>query len=441
MSLKRELSLGDAVLLIVGNVVGAGIFTTSGFLADELPDPYCFIGIWIVGGLLTICGALTYAELAALFPLAGGDYQYLKAAYGRWAGFILGWTSFWIIGPGSSAALAIALVSYLQSVLPVAGTLSEKLTAIAIITIFTLINIRGVRPGRTVQDLVTFGALLLLVAMIAAGLSIGNGTWHNFSVTGPESSSWTTMLGTPMIAVLFTYSGWFASAYLGSEINNPERNLPRSLIIGTLLVTVVYTLINVVYLYALPLRDLKGSVNVAQTALTALFNPATARLVAIPIALAIAASINATILTGARICYAMAEDKVFWSVFSTLHPLYNTPHVALLSQSAIAIALITLGSFEQLLSYVVFIMILSCLATGFALFVIRRRNPDLPRPYRTWGYPIVPLLFIGSYGAIALHIITSSPLTSLLGIAIALSGLPFFHRWQMRYQLTILPDP
>ncbi len=432
MSLKRELSLYDAVLLIVGNVIGAGIFTTSGFLAGELPDPYRFIGIWIIGGLLTICGALTYAELAALFPLAGGDYQYLKAAYGAWAEFLLGWTSFWIIGPGSSAALAIALVTYLHSILPPVGAIPGKLMAIVLILAFTFVNIRGVRPGKTIQDLVTFGALLLLVVMIIAGLSIGNGNWSNFSTTGTGHGTWATMLGTPMIAVLFTYSGWFASAYLGSEIRNPERNLPRSLIIGTLLVTVVYTLINAVYLYALPLPDLAGSVNVAQTALGALFNPAVADLIAIPIVLAIAASINATILTGARVSYAMAEDKIFWSACGALHPVYNTPHVALLSQSAIAILLVILGSFEQLLSYVVFIMILSCLATGIALFVIRRRRPDLPRPYRTWGYPVVPLLFIAAYGIIAWQIARANPLAALLGIALALSGLPLYHRWVNR---------
>jgi basic amino acid/polyamine antiporter, APA family len=430
MSLKRELSLFDAVLLIVGNVIGAGIFTTSGFLAGELPDPYYFIGIWIIGGLLTICGALTYAELAALFPLAGGDYQYLKAAYGRWAGFLLGWTSFWIIGPGSSAALAIALVSYLQGLLHLSGMPEHKLLAIGLIIAFTLVNIRGVRPGKTAQDLITFGALLLLVLMIIAGLLAGNGSWHNFALADSgQSGSWRTMFGTPMIAVLFTYSGWFASAYLGSEIHNPERNLPRSLIIGTLIVSVIYTLMNVLYLYALPLPALQGSVNVAQTAVAQLFNPYLAGLVALPIVLAIAASMNATILTGARVCYAMADDRIFWSACRKLHPTYNTPYVAILSQSAIAILLVSLGSFEQLLGYVVFIMILSSLATGAALFVIRWRNPDLPRPYRTWGYPTVPLLFICSYGVIAAHIVKANPLTSLVGMAIALTGLPFFYRW------------
>lgn len=431
MSLKREITLTDAVLLIVGNVIGAGIFTTSGFLAGELPDPLLFVGIWVLGGILTLCGALTYAELAALYPLAGGDYQYLKAAYGRWAGFLLGWTSFWIIGPGSSAALGIALVSYLKAFLPVDGPAAEKLAAVALIAAFSLINMRGIRPGGTTQNIVTSGAVLILALMIIGGFSVGDGSLLNF--TSPVAGSHAAKLfSTPMIAVIFTYSGWFASAYIGSEIRNPKRNLPLSLIIGTLIVTVVYTLMNVLYLYALPITALKGSVNVAQAAAAQLFSPSLSGLISIPIVLAIAAGINANILTGARVCFAMADDSAFWSSFRRLHPLYNTPHVAILSQSAIAALLILFGTFSDLLGYVVFVMILTSVATGAALFVLRRKNPELPRPYRTWGYPLVPILFIGAYAAIAVQIAFSNPSASLLGIGIALSGLPFFFWWNSR---------
>jgi APA family basic amino acid/polyamine antiporter len=439
MSLKRELSLTDAVLLIVGNVIGAGIFTTSGFLAGELPDPVLFIGIWILGGILTICGALTYAELAAMYPLAGGDYQYLKAAYGRWAGFLLGWTSFWVIGPGSSAALAIALVSYLKVFLPVNDPIGEKLAAVALIALFSLVNIRGIRPGGTTQDIVTVGTILLLALMILCGFLVGDGNWLNFTApAGPASG--TKLFSTPMIAVIFTYSGWFASAYIGSEIRNPKRNLPLSLIIGTFIVTVIYTLMNILYLYALPITGLKGSVNVSQAAVAQLFSPSFARLVSIPIVLAIAASINANILTGARVCYAMADDSAFWSSFRRLHPLYNTPHIAILSQSGIAVLLVLFGTFSDLLGYLVFVMILTSVATGLSLFVLRLRNHALPRPYRTWGYPLVPLLFIGAYTIIAVQIAFSNPSASLLGIGIALSGLPFFFWWKARSEKTPLPD-
>lgn len=440
MTLKRELNLSDAVLLIVGNVIGAGIFTTSGFLAGELPDPALFIGIWVIGGILTVCGALTYAELAALYPLAGGDYHYLKAAYGRWAGFLLGWTSFWVIGPGSSAALAIALVGYLKAFLPMSGS-GEKLAAVALIAAFSLINIRGIRPGGITQNIVTTGTVLILVLMIIGGFLMGEGTCLNFSVAGGETPA-TKLFSTPMIAVIFTYSGWFASAYIGSEIRDPKRNLPLSLIIGTLIVTVIYTLMNVLYLYALPVTALKGSVNVAQAAMARLFSPSLAGLVSIPIVLAIAASINANILTGARVCYAMADDSSFWSSFRRLHPLYNTPYISILSQSGIAVLLVIFGTFNDLLGYVVFVMLLSSVATGVSLFVLRQKDPTLPRPFRTWGYPFVPLLFIGAYAAIAVQIAFSNPSASLLGIGIALTGLPFFFWWKLRSKGTLpVRDP
>lgn len=431
MAFRREITLFDAVLLIIGNVVGAGIFTTSGFLARELPDPFFFVGIWIIGGALTICGALTYAELAAMLPFAGGDYQFLKTAYGRWAGFMLGWTSFWVIGPGSSAALAIALVSYLGSFIHLAGPVQEKLVAIALIAGFSLVNIRGVRPGGTTQDVITIGTLLVLAMMIVGGFLLGDGNWGNFAGQG-VGTSWQRVFSSPMIAVIFTYSGWFASAYIGSEIRNPQRNLPLSLILGTLVVIALYTLMNTLYLFALPIAKLENTVNVAQASLASLFSPGIAALVAIPIIMAIAASINANILTGARVCYAMADDDTFWPGFRNLHTLYNTPYLAIIAQSAIAALLILFGTFNELLGYVVFVMILSSVATGLSLFVLRYRNPELPRPFRAWGYPYIPIIFIGAYLVIAVQIAAANPKTSLLGIGIAFSGLPFFYYWKKR---------
>jgi|AMWB02.1.fsa_nt_gi APA family basic amino acid/polyamine antiporter len=432
MSLRRQLSLYDATLLIVGNVIGAGIFTTAGFLAGELPHPLLFIGIWLLGGFLTICGALTYAELAAMYPLAGGDYQYLKAAYGRWAGFLLGWLSFWIIGPGSSAALSLAVASYAKPFLALGGGLQEKLLAVGLIALFSVINIRGIRPGGTTQDIMTGGTIVILVVMVLAGLFAGNGSWEHFASPAGGQAGWARLLSTPMIAVIFTFSGWFASAYIGSEIRDPERNLPLSLFLGTLFVTVLYTFMNMMYLYALPLSTMNGAVNVAQLAMEHLFNPSIAGIVSLPIILAIAASINANILTGARVCYAMADDGAFWRPFRKLHPMYNTPHVAILSQTLIASLLVFIGTFDQLLGCVVFVMILSSIAVGLALFVLRRRNPGERRPYRVWGYPLVPAIFTGAYLLIAGQIFFSRPFAALAGIALAISGLPFFFRWETR---------
>lgn len=433
--LKRRLNLFDATLLVIGNVIGAGIFTTSGFLANELPHPAFFLAIWVIGGLLTICGALTYAEMAGMFPYAGGDYQFLKAAYGKWAGFLLGWVSFWIINPGSIAALSIALVSYVKGFFSFQGILTEKLLAVAIISFLSLINCRGVRWSGTTQDIFTTGNLLILLAFIFGGLVFGNGDYQNFSVSSSGSPPVSKLFGSAMIAVIFTYSGWFVSAYLGGEVKRPERNLPLSLILGTIIVAIFYTLINFVYLYAIPLASLKDFVNVAQRAAETLFNKGFAQAISLSIILAIAASINATILAGARIYYAMAEDKIFWSPLKQLHPLYNTPYLSLLCQMILACLFVFLGTFEQLLSSVVFVMLLSSVATGLALFVLRWRKPDLPRPYRTLGYPVIPLLFISFYIFIGSKIISERPLTSVVGLLVTFSGLPFYFVWEKMNKL------
>ncbi|MEZ4600814.1 MAG: amino acid permease [Syntrophotaleaceae bacterium] len=432
MQLNRSLGLGDALLLIIGNVIGAGIFTTSGFLAGELPHPWLFLGIWVLGGVLTLCGALTYAELAGMFPLHGGDYQFLKEAYGRWAGFLLGWVLFWVINPGSIAALSIGLVSYLKMFFPGLGSGGEKLLAAGLILAFSSINFRGIRLSGTTQNIFTLGTVLTLLALIGAGLLSGGGAWGNLTAAGPVTISPGKLFANPMIAVIFTYSGWFASAYIGSEIKNPQRNLPLSLILGTLCVALVYTLINLVYLYAMPVEAMKGLVNVAQEAMGRLYGPTMASLVSVPIALAIAAGINATILTGARVSFAMGEDNVFWSRLKKIHPVYQTPGWALLVQALLSCLLVLLGTFNQLLGYVVFVMVLSSIASGLALFVLRLRQPGTIRPYRTWGYPFVPLVFVSAYLCILVQIGLANPKTSLLGILIALAGLPVYLRMKMR---------
>jgi APA family basic amino acid/polyamine antiporter len=429
MHLKRRLTLFDATLLVIGNVIGAGIFTTSGFLAGELPQPLLFIAIWVIGGLLTICGALTYAEMAGMFPRSGGDYQFLKAAYGPGAGFLLGWVSFWVITPGSIAALSIAAVGYLKGFFPLNNPVATKLAALAIIVCLSGINYRGVRLSGTTQDVFTLGNLLIMLVLIIGGLLFGKGTWQHVTVVPSVSIPWSKLFGPAMIAVIFTYSGWFVSTYVGGEIKNPGRTLPFSLLLGTIIVTIVYTLINLTYLYALPLSRINGAINVAQLTAHALFNSAFAQALSVSIILAIIASINATILAGARIYYAMAEDHIFWSPFKRLHTTYNTPHISIASQMVLACLFVFLGTFDQLLSYVVFVMLLSSIAAGLAHIILRVRKPGLPRPYRTWGYPLVPLVFICFYIWIAAHIATAKPLTSTIGLIITVSGLPFFYIW------------
>jgi APA family basic amino acid/polyamine antiporter len=416
-------------LLVVGNIIGAGIFTTSGFLASELPHPFFFISIWIIGGLLTFCGALTYAELAGMFPYSGGDYHFLKAAYGRWAGFLVGWVSFWIINPGSIAALSLALVSYMTGFLQVDNTIGQKSLAIGIIVLLSLINYRGIRWSGTTQNIFTAMSLCILATLIAGGILSSKGSMHHFTAVSSEGMTWVKLFGPAMIAVIFTYSGWFASAYIGSEIKRPERTLPLSLLLGTITVTILYTLVNMTYLYALPLSKMTDTINIAQQAAVTLFSPQFAQIVTFAIMFAIVSSINATVLTGPRIYYAMAKDTVFWSPLKRLHPVYGTPHYSIVSQMCLACLFVIAGTFEQLLSYVVFVILLSSLATGIAHLVLRWRRPEIARPYRTWGYPVTPLLYIDFYIFIAGQIAWARPSTSILGVLIMLSGLPFYMVW------------
>jgi APA family basic amino acid/polyamine antiporter len=430
MALRRSLNLFDATLLVVGNVVGAGIFTTSGFLAGELPCPWLFVGVWVIGGLLTLCGALTYAEMSSMFPRSGGDYLFLKAAYGPWAGFLLGWICFWIINPGSIAILSISIVKYLSGFFGSPGIPGEKLMAVATIAFFSLLNYRGVRLTGTVQNLWTLGSFAIIVFLILGGLAAGNGDWSHFSGNEPGlqpgSFPLTKLFGPAMIAVIFSYSGWFVTVYIGDEVKRPERNLPLSIFLGTLIVMMFYTLINVVYLYAISIADLKGVINVGQTASERLLSSGTAQIVSLAIILAIAASVNATMLAGTRLSYAMASDGFFWLPLKKLHPKYRTPYVAILSQAVISCLFVVVENFENLLNSVVFIMLLSSIGSGMAHLILRWREPLLRRPYQTWGYPYVPIFFIVVYSWIAFQIALSSPTRSLLGLLMTVSGIPFY---------------
>jgi APA family basic amino acid/polyamine antiporter len=426
MGLQRSLTLFGAVMLVVGNVVGAGIFTTSGILAAHIDHPAAFIFVWVVGGLLTIAGALTYAELGAMFPRAGGDYQFLKEAYSPMAGFIIGWLNFWVISPGSIAALSIAFVGYLPGLPVDNGTLFQKGLAIVVIAILSIVNYRSIRLASGAQSVITMGSLVLLVGLVVGGAASGRGEIGNFSTSPVHLFSFGNVLGPAMIAVLFTYSGWFAAAYVGSEVMRPNRNVPLALLVGTVLVTILYTGVNAAYLYALPLEEMRGATDVAQIAATRLFGSKVAVFVSIAVLLAIGSCVNGTVMTGSRVCYAMAEDGVFWKRLGKVHPRFHTPHVAIVAQAVLASGFVLIGSFGKLLEYVVFAMLLSSMATGIAHLVLRIQHPELPRPYRTVGYPVIPIVFVGTYAWIAVSIAIYSPGTSVLGLGLALTAIPFY---------------
>lgn len=427
--LQRSLSLRSATLLIVGNVVGAGIFTTAGFLAEDVSHPWVFVGIWIVGGGITLCGALTYAELGAMYPRAGGDYQYLKEAYGPWAGFLVGWLSFWIITPGSVAALSLAFVDYLPAVVSEGEIIGKKELAIFLALIIVVINYRSTRLASSTQDVVTTASIVLLVGLVIGGGLWGDGDWGHFTANAEATASPLALPGSAMIAVVFTYSGWFAAAYVGSEIKRPGRNVPLSLLLGTVIVTVVYTAVNGIYLFAVGIDEMPGIVNIAQVAAQRLFSGPVSIAINAAILLAIASCINASVMTGSRVCYAMARDELFPAALGRIHPRLLTPHWAVLTQGALAVVLILVSSFGDLLTYVVFAMVLCSIATAAAMIVLRFRAPELSRPYRTFGYPLVPILFIATYGWIGASIVVHQFTSSMIGLILVASAVPFYFVW------------
>ena len=426
--LKRQLRPWDAVMIVVGNVIGVGIFTTTGFMARDLGDPWLVMAAWALGGVLTLLGALTYGELGAAFPRAGGDYVYLRESYGPLAGFLVGWVGFFIINPGSIAALALGFGSYLlplATVSQAAPLLLAKVVAIVTILAFSALNYFSLRWASLAQNLVGGVGLLTIIALVAAGFIWGQGQWSHFAYTGGKATP-ADLLGPAMVSVFFTYSGWFVSAYVAGEMRDPRKNLPFSLIVSSLIVMVVYLLVNVLYLYALPVPAMSGVVDIARLACEALFGGWAAHLLAVVVMLAILGSLNSVVLTAPRIYYAMACDGLLPRLLACAHQEHQTPHWAIVVQALVSCAMVLAGNFYQLLSYTAFFMLLTSIATALGVIVLRLRQPRLARPYKVWGYPFTALAFIGAYTWIAVRVYLYNPRDALVGLAIAFSGIPVY---------------
>lgn len=445
--LVRGLGTWDAALLTIGSVVGTGIFLTTGDMARVLPDPVLILWVWAAGGLLTLAGALTYAELGVLFPRAGGLYHYLKEAYGPLPGFLYGWIAFLVIMSGGIAAIAIAFGEYLASFLPslgrTLGTLplpwgslevtGVQLAAVGAIVLLTAVNHVGLEEGAWVQNALTvlkigsilaFGALGLFAPMREGFEGIG-------ALGEPAGSSLPpgallVAFGTAMIAALWTYDGWYGLTCSAGEVRDPARSLPRGLILGTAAVIGLYLLLNLAYLRALPIAELAATPRVGETAALRLFGGGGARLVSLAVLVSAFGCLSATILYSSRIYLPMAADGLFFRSLATVHPRFRTPVRCLWAQSGWAALLAFSGTYAQLYTYVVFSSVLFHVATAAAVFVFRRRRPELPRPYRTWGYPVVPALFIAACVLLLGNTLAVSPTESLLGLGLLALGIPAF---------------
>lgn len=445
--LVRGLGVFDATMLTVGSVIGTGIFITTADIARALPHQGVILGVWVLGGLLTLAGALTYAELGALFPRAGGMYHFLKEAYGPLWGFLYGWACFLIIMSGGIAALAVAFGEYLGSFVPFFSTgnllvsvsldgwtwslSGGQIAAVAAILLLTAVNYLGLREGAGVQNLLAVIRIGSIAVFVALGLGVE--AHAPVSLTAPlPAGGLLAAFGVAMIAALWTYDGWYGPTFSAGEMRDPGRTLPLGLIWGTVLIMALYAAINVVYLRALPLAQAAATPRIAETAAEVLFGAGGARLISLAVVISTFGCLSATILYSSRIYLPMAEDGVFFRGLAKVHPKFHTPGRSLWAQSLWGMALTLTGTYEQLYTYVVFAAVLFHVATAGAVLVLRRRRPDLERPYRTWGYPWVPGLFIVASVLLVGNTLIEKPVESLAGLGFLAAGLPAYAWWRRR---------
>jgi APA family basic amino acid/polyamine antiporter len=426
--LPRRLGLGTATSVVVANMIGTGIFTTSGLMLAHTESGWLVLLAWLLGGLVALAGALSYAELATMMPHAGGEYVYLREIYGPLPAFLTGWTSFFVGFSAPVAASAVACAKYLAAagVLPETWV-AEKSTAAGIVLALSAVHYCGLRLGARVQNFLTGLKLFLLFGLIAAGFAIGRGGWD---FLGAASSFWDAgrpgQLGVTLLLAMFAYSGWNAAGYIAGEIEQPARNLPRSLLLGTLIVTLIYLLMNLLLFFAALPAQLRGIVPVGEVAAVQLFGTGAATMISTLIALALLSSLSAYVLIGPRVYYAMAKDGLFFRFAARVHPRFQTPGLSILAQAVCALAMILTGTFEQLLIYIGFSLGIFPLLAVAGVFVLRRRQPQRERPYRVWGYPLVPLFFLVVMVAVLIVGFVNSPKPSLIALATVAAGVPAY---------------
>ena len=432
--LVRDLNLAHALAINAGTIIGTGIFLVPKTIAASVETAGAILAVWVVASILAMLGALTYAELGAAMPQAGGDYVYIREAFGRRAGFLFGWTQLLVARSGSIAALAAGFAIFLGNFLPL-DEWGGKIAALAAVALLTGINVTGVRSGGNVQVVFTVLKIGALVALIVLAFSSDAGTTANFSPffgSGLELG-FIGLFGLALVDALWAYDGWNDVNLAAGEVRDPRRTIPRAMLGSISVVMVVYILANLAYLYVLPASSQAASqTGVAADVARAIFGDSGARFINVAILLSMFGALNGSILTGARIFYAMAEDGLFFRKFASVHPRYFTPAIALVGQALWAGLLILSGRYRQLTTYVVFASWVFYSLSALALIRLRRTRPDLDRPYMSWGYPYSQLLFVTAATGIILNTLWVSPRESMVGLAIIFLGIPVFWIWESR---------
>jgi APA family basic amino acid/polyamine antiporter len=447
-SLVRGLGLLDSVLLLVSGIIGSSIFLTAKDIAGPLPQPALFLLVWVLGALISLCACFAFAELGSMFPDSGGQYIYLREAYGDLVAFLYGWMLFAVANGGSIAALSVASAAYVGEVVPFVSQqhVSFSLFGIAVtrahllglvlIAILTFVNVVGLRWGALLQNVSTWTKFTAMAAFVGLGFAMGKGHWSNFQANGIPLSiglgpaKLISALGVGLIAVFWAYDGWVYITWVAGEVKEPRRNVPRAMVLGVLAVAVIYIAMNLTYVYALPLNEIAQHETIAHAAAAVLFSARAAVWLSLMIAISCFSAAATCTLSGARVYLAMAQDGVFFKRMAVIHPKWRTPAFSLIGQGIWAGALTLSGRYDQLYTYVIYGMVLSYTLTVIALFWLRWKRPDIPRPYRCTGYPWLPAIYVLIGTAWTLNTIFTRPSEAFWGTAIVLIGVPGYLYWK-----------
>jgi APA family basic amino acid/polyamine antiporter len=428
-TLPRAIGMLGSTAIVVGTIIGSGIFLVPHNVARQVGSNEMLFAVWILGGALAIAGALSLAELGASMPEAGGVYVFLRQAYGGLFAFLYGWAELLVITTGGIAALAVAFGIYSASIIPL-SPLGEKLVAASVIALLTAVNVVGVRESTIVQTIFTIAKLAGLAIIV--GFAFFSGNIAPVAATGPLPVPHTTLssFGIALVAVLWAYNGWHHFSLTAGEVKEPSRIIPRSYLLGMLVIVGAYLVTNFAYLRVLPLPAMAEHQRVAAAAMEALAGPRGASFVSILILCSVFGALNGNVLAGPRVLFAMARDRVFFSAVARIHPRFKTPYVAVLLQGAWSLVLAMSGTYEQLFTYVIFAGMAFLGAATLAVVVLRWRKPELPRPYRVWGYPLLPIAFALGALLIVASTLVNSPRESFIGLGLVLTGVPIYLAWR-----------
>jgi basic amino acid/polyamine antiporter, APA family len=453
--LVRGLGLLEGTTLIVGSVIGSGIFVAPSIMAGYVQSPTLLLGLWVVGGLLTLFGALAYGELAAAMPRAGGQYVFLSRIFGPIWGFLYGWTFLLAINTGFVAAVSVAFAKYLGVFLPGVGEdvvlfalgrfrfSSAQAVALVVIVALTWLNIRGLRSGAWVQNVFTIAKVAGVAALVILAVASGRGSAANLSgvsglplgpLAAEQNLGLFAAMAVAMSKALFSYDAWNSLTFAAEEVKEPERTMPRALVLGTLGVTAVYCSAVAVYLYMVPIGEMYAvrDNRIAAEAASRALGPAGAAFIAVAILISTFGCVNGLTLAGPRVVYAMARDRLFFRGMAEVHPTYRTPARAIVLHGLVAAALTLTGTYSDLLTLTAFSSLLFNVLTVIGLFVLRRTQPTLERPYRAMGYPVLPALYVIVSAFFLVYILIGDPRNSGLGLGLTLVGVPAYLYWKKR---------